>query len=147
MAKGNRGGKRGSANSTIPKMNNPAGIPSNHMTEQEYLALLGLGDVASGIGIDRYAGANMYHLSNKQRQQTLSDINAQNDVYYANRAKAKSDYKTLVSQGKIVPKTRIEQIITKAHGHSYNSATQAARRMAQKMGYDWRTGNKLKGGD
>ena len=86
----------------------------------------------------------MYHLSNKQRQQTLSDINAQNDVYYANRAKAKSDYKKLVSQGKIVPKTRIEQIITKAHGHSDNSATQAARRMAQKMGYDWRTGKKLK---
>ena len=143
MAKGNRGGKRGS--NTNPKMNTPAGIPSNHMTEQEYLALLGLGDAESGIGIDRYAGANMYHLSNKQRQRTLSDINAQNDVYYANRAKAKSDYNKLVSQGKIVQKTRIEQIITKAHGHPDNSATHAARRMAQKMGYDWKTGKKIAG--
>ena len=144
---GGRGASSGKRvrSEAIPKMNNPAGIPSNHMTEQEYLDILGLGDVASGIGIDRYAGANMYHLSNKQRQRTLSDINAQNDVYYANRAKAKSDYNKLVSQGKIVQKTRIEQIITKAHGHPDNSATHAARRMLAKRGYDWKTGKKIAG--
>lgn len=46
------------------RLNNPANIPSNHMTEDEFLALKGLGSAASGIGIDRYAGANMYHLTN-----------------------------------------------------------------------------------
>lgn len=49
------------------RINNPANIPSNHMTEDEFLALKGLGSAASGIGIDRYAGANMYHLTNNQR--------------------------------------------------------------------------------
>ena len=145
MAKGNRGGKR--SNSAIPKMNNPAGIPSNHMTEDEFLALRGVGDAVSGIGIDRYAGANMLYLSNKQRQKTLSDINAQNDVYYANRAKAKAEYKMLVSQGKIIPKTAIEKTITAAHGNPSLQSTQAARRMALKRGIDWKTGKKLKGGE
>lgn len=138
------GGKRSNLNSNVPKMNNPAGIPSNHMTEDEFLALRGVGDAVSGIGIDRYAGANMLYLSNKQRQKTLSDINAQNDVYYANRAKAKAEYKMLVSQGKIVPKTAIEKTITAAHGNPILQSTQAARRMALKRGIDWKTGKKIK---
>lgn len=144
---GGRGGNSrisiGSTNS-IPKINNPAGIPSNHMSEDEFLMLKGYGDSASGIGIDRYAGANMYYSSNKQRQQTLSDINAQNEVYYANRKKAKAEYKSLVSQGKIVPKTTIEKTITSANGNPDLKSTQAARRMAQKMGVDWQTGKRIK---
>ena len=145
MAKGKSGGKRANgATVAIPKINNPAGIPSNHMTEAEFLSLKGFGDAASGIGIDRYAGANMYHLSTKQRQKTLSEITAQNDDYYANRAKAKEEYQTLVKQGKIVPKTPIEKTITAAHGHPDSTVTQAARRMAEKRGIDWRTGKKLK---
>ena len=35
----------GKGASTIPKMNNPAGIPSNHMKEDEILALRGVGDI------------------------------------------------------------------------------------------------------
>jgi hypothetical protein len=30
------------------RLNNPANIPSNHMTEDEFLALKGLGSAASG---------------------------------------------------------------------------------------------------
>lgn len=114
------------------------------MTEDEFLGLKGLGSVASGIGIDRYAGANMYHLTNNQRRKTLQEINSQNDTYYANRAKAKEEYKSLVEQGKIVPKTTVEKIITSAHGHPDLQATQAARRMAKKKGIDWKTGKKIK---
>ena len=145
MAKGNRGGKRSVGNSTVPKLNNPAGIPSNHMTEDEFLMLRGVGDSVSGIGIDRYAGANMYHLTNNQRQKTLSDITAQNNTYYTDRANAKAEYQKLVSQGKIVPKTAIEITITKAHGNPDNPSVQSARRMALKRGYDWKTGKKIKG--
>ena len=50
----------------------------------------------------------------------------------------------LVKQGKIVPKTPIEKTITAAHGHPDSTVTQAARRMAEKRGIDWRTGKKLK---
>ena len=114
------------------------------MTEDEFLALKGLGSAASGIGIDRYAGANMYYLTNNQRRKTLQEINSQNDTYYANRAKAKEEYKSLVEQGKIVPKTTVERIITSAHGHPDLQATQAARRMAKKKGIDWKTGKKIK---
>ena len=126
------------------RLNNPANIPSNHMTEDEFLALKGLGSAASGIGIDRYAGANMHYLTNNQRRKTLQEINSQNDTYYANRAKAKEEYKSLVEQGKIVPKTTVERIITSAHGHPDLQATQAARRMAKKKGIDWKTGKKIK---
>ena len=136
--------KSSSGNNTIPKMNNPAGIPSNHMTEDEFLMLRGFGDVASGIGIDRYAGANMNSFTNKQRQKTLSDMKAQNDIYYDNRTKARAEYQKLVLQGKIVPKTPIEITITNAHGNPDLESTQSARRMALKRGYDWRTGKKIK---
>lgn len=113
------------------------------MTEDEFLALKGLGSAASGIGIDRY-GPNMYRLTNNQIRKTFQEINSQNDTYYANRAKAKEEYKSLVEQGKIVPKTTVERIITSAHGHPDLKATQAARRMAKKKGIDWKTGKKIK---
>ena len=54
------------------------------------------------------------------------------------------EYKKLVDSGKLRPKTAIERTIEKAHGNPENKATQAARRMAAKRGYDWKTGKKLK---
>jgi hypothetical protein len=131
------------SNNNIPELNNPAGIPSNHMTEDEFLSLRGVGDAVSGIGMDRYAGANMFHLSNKQRAKALSEISEQSNQYYEVRAKAKEEYKSLVSAGVIVPKTTEEQIITQAHGNPDLEATQAARRMAKKHGIDWETGKAL----
>ena len=50
----------------------------------------------------------------------------------------------LVDSGKLRPKTAIERTIEKAHGNPENKETQAARRMAAKRGYDWKTGKKLK---
>lgn len=135
--------QKNTSNSSIPEINNPAGIPSNHMTEDEFLALRGVGDTVSGVGIDRYAGANMFYLSNKQREKALSEISEQSNQYYADRTKAKEEYKALVSAGVIVPKTTEEQIITRAHGNPELEATQAARRMAKKHGIDWKTGMSL----
>ena len=51
---------------------------------------------------------------------------------------AKEEYKKLVESGKLRPKTSIERTIEKAHGNPENNATQAARRMAAKRGYDWK---------
>lgn len=70
--------------------------------------LKGYGDSASGIGIDRYAGANMYYSSNKQRQQTRSDINAQNEVYYVNRKKPEPNIKALFRKGKLFRRRQLK---------------------------------------
>ena len=143
---GGRGASSGRAGGGgyIPKMNNPAGIPSNAMTEDEFLALKGYGSVVSGAGVDMIGGANQHYLSNKQRQALNTKINNDIDAYYEKRAQAKQEYKTLVASGKIRDKTPIERTITKAHGHPDLKATQSARRMAEKRGYDWKTGKKLK---
>lgn len=66
------------------------------------------------------------------------------DDYQAKKQKAKLEYQALVSQGKIIPKSAIERIITSAHGRPDLQATQAARRMAKKKGIDWKTGKKIK---
>lgn len=143
MAKGNRGGKRGSANSTIPKMNNPAGIPSNHMTEDEFLALRGVGDISSGYTVDKLRGNRQLKSERGKRRFEKEVLKAEND-YQAKKQKAKLEYQALVSQGKIIPKSAIERTITAAHGNPDLQSTQAARRMALKRGYDWKSGKKIK---
>lgn len=127
----------------IPQIDNPAGIPSNHMTEDEFLMLRGVGYAVGDASIDKVGGANMFYLSEKQRQKTLADINRQNEQYHIKRAKAKDEYKALVAEGLIIPKTEIEKTITKAHGHPDLESTKAARRMATKRGIDWETGKSL----
>ena len=127
----------------VPKIKNPAGIPQNAMTEAEFLSLRGVGDAVSGAGVDMIGGANQFYLSSKQKQQLQASIYAQMDEYYAKREAAKAEYKALVAAGVIRDKTKIEKIITKAHGNPDNASTQAARNMAKKMGFDWKTGKKL----
>ena len=141
--RGSSSGAKGGAAGGIPRLNNPAGIPSNAITEEEFLTLRGVGDSVSGAGIDMIGGANMTRMSEKQRNKVRSEIAAQADVYYDKRRQARNEYKQLVESGKIRDKTSIEKMITRAHGNPELSATQAARRMAEKHGYDWKTGKKL----
>lgn len=133
---------RGTSKANAVRINNPANIPSNAITLDEFYALRGVAHAASGIGIDRYAGANMTRMSSNQRNEVYQDINKQNDDYYAKREDVRKEYDELVKKGVIRDKTAIEKTITMAHGHPDNKATQAARRMAEKRGYDWRTGKK-----
>lgn len=141
MAKGTS--KAGKAGGRI-HINNPAGIPSNAITEEEFLYMRGVGDALSGAGIDRIGGANMTRMTERQRTKAKSEIAQQASQYYDERAKARAEYKSLIESGKIRDKTPIEKIITKANGNPNSASTQAARRMAEKKGYDWRTGKKLK---
>ena len=143
---GGRGASSGRAGGgSIPKMNNPAGIPSNAMTEDEFLALKGYGSAVSSAGIDMIGGANQHYLSTKQRQKLNKKINDDANAYYEKREQAKGEYQRLIASGKIRDKTPIEKTITKAHGHPDNASTQAARRMLAKRGYDWKTGKKIAG--
>ena len=141
MAKGTS--KAGKTGGRI-RINNPAGIPSNAITEEEFLYMRGVGDALSGAGIDRIGGANMTRMTERQRTKAKSEIAKQASQYYDERAKVRAEYKSLVESGKIRDKTPIEKTITKANGSPDNASVQAARRMAEKKGYDWRTGKKLK---
>ena len=139
-------GGRGSASAAgrgVPRLNNPAGIPSNAITEDEFLRMKGLDDSVSGAGIDMIGGANMTRMSEKQRAKMRDIISAQANDYYERRDAAKKEYRQLIESGKIRDKTSVEKIITRAHGNPELAAVQAARRMAEKHGYDWKTGKKL----
>ena len=125
------------------RINNPANIPSNHMTEDEFLALRGVGDISSGYTVDKLRG-NRQLKSERGKRRFKKEVLKAEDDYQAKKQKAKLEYQALVSQGKIIPKSAIERIITSAHGHPDLQATQAARRMAKKKGIDWKTGKKIK---
>lgn len=60
--------------------------------------------------------------------------------YAEKRQKAIDEYYSLVENGEIVQKTRLEITVEKANGHPDNESTQAARRILAKRGIDWRTG-------
>lgn len=140
---GGRGSSSGAKGGVIPQIKNPAGIPSNHMTEDEFLGLRGVGYAISDATLDKVGGANMTRMTEKQRNKTRQEMTAESDSYFARRAAAREEYKALVERGVIIPKTTIEKTITAAHGNPKLSSTQAARRMAQKRGIDWKTGKKL----
>ena len=125
------------------RINNPANIPSNHMTEDEFLALRGVGDISSGYTVDKLRG-NRQLKSERGKRRFKKEVLKAEDDYQAKKQKAKLEYQALVSQGKIIPKSAIERIITSARGHPDLQATQAARRMAKKKGIDWKTGKKIK---
>ena len=128
---------------SVPKINNPAKIPNNAITEQEFLDFRGVGDNVSGYGVDRIGGANLTRMSEKQRAATKANISKGITDYQQERNKAKQEYKFLVDKGVLRDKTSIEKLITKAHGNPDNESTQAARRMAKRRDIDWRTGKNL----
>lgn len=135
------GGASGGAD--VPRLNNPAGIPSNAITEEEYLALKGVGDAMSGYTVDKLRGNKNLKTQKGQEAFNKATLNAGMSHQEAREA-ARAEYQKLIDSGKIRDKTAIEKTITKAHGHPDNASTQAARRMCEKRGIDWRTGKKLK---
>jgi len=101
------GGRTSASGMGVPKMNNPAGVPSNAMTEQEFLSLRGVGDSVSGAGVDMIGSANQTRMTEKQRQKVQAKIDAERDDYYARRQAAREEYKSLVDSGKIRDKPRL----------------------------------------
>lgn len=118
-------------------------LPKNAMDESDYLASKGLKDASSGWALDKLRG-NRHVATARGRQRFNKEAENAEKEYQAKRNKAKEEYKKLVESGKLRPKTTVERMLEKAHGHPDNQSTQAARRMALKRGYDWKTGNKLK---
>ncbi len=138
---GGRGAR--SARVRIPKINNPVGIPSNAITEDEFLGLRGVRDVSSGWVIDKLRG-NRQLKTERGEKRFIKEAEMAEKTYQEKRNKAKQEYKKLVAEGKIRDKTPVEKRLVKAHGHPDLEATHASRRMLAKMGIDWKTGKKLK---
>lgn len=126
-----------------PRIKNPAGIPSNAMTEEEFLRLKGVGDLMSGYTVDKMRG-NRQIKTQRGKERFEKEVKTAEESYQQKRQQAKAEYKKLIESGKIRDKTSIEKRITTAHGHPDNSSTQAARRLLEKQGIDWRTGKKKK---
>lgn len=140
-AKDERGGKGGK----IPKINNPAGIPKNAITLDEYMALKGVADAMSGYSIDKLRGNKQFGLYGRGRDKLEKEVLASSDAYQKRREQARAEYKSLVESGKIRDKTPLEKRIVAAHGHPDNASTQAARRLLEKQNIDWKTGKKSTG--
>ncbi|HES9049741.1 TPA: hypothetical protein VPG36_001008 [Streptococcus pyogenes] len=114
------------------------------MSRGEFLAQKGLASPLSGYLDDKMRG-NRSFSSGKQREKFTKEARKNIDNYHDRRNEAIREYNSLISSGKIKVPTQIQKSMRTAHGHPDNRATQAARRMLTKRGYDWKTGKKLKG--
>jgi hypothetical protein len=137
------GGRGGSSSIGVPRMKNPAGIPSNAITEDEFLGLRGVSDSSSGYVLDKLRG-NRQLKTQRGQDRFHKEVQKAEEAYQQKRANAKAEYKRLIDSGKIRDKTPIEKRLMTAHGHPDLQSTQAARRVLEKRGIDWRTGKKKK---
>lgn len=112
------------------------------MTEREFLAQKGLADPASGWCLDKLrSNKELRTIQGRKRYRKESD--AAEAAYQEKRTAAKEEYRRLVEAGELRDKTIIEKTLTRAQGHPDNESVQAARRICEKRGYDWRTGEKI----
>lgn len=108
------------------------------MTLDEFLGMRGLSAPISDYSLDK---VRLPH-GETQRQQTkrINDGLQVAQEYSEKRQTAINEYQELVRKGEVRDKTSIEKAIDRANGHEDNESTQAARRMLEKRGIDWRTG-------
>lgn len=74
-----------------------------------------------------------------QRQQKRDAIQTEKvgREYEEKRKEVRELYNKLISEGKLIPKTREEKLIETANGHPDNPSVQAARRVCEKKGIVW----------
>lgn len=111
------------------------------MSEDDFLARKGVGDVLSGYMDDK---TRLPHgESFRQREKRLKESEKAISTHAEARKAARTEYRALVQSGKVRPPTPTERALKTAQGRSENKAVQAARRMLTKRGIDWKTGGKL----
>lgn len=108
------------------------------MSLEEYLARKGLVSPVCEYNLDK---VRLPHgETDRQRKQRIKASAAAQNEYSAQRKAAIQEYKEKVGQGEIIPKTTIEKTLSMAQGHPDNPSVQAARRVLEKRGIDWRSG-------
>ena len=108
---------------------------------EEYLGERGLSSPVSNYNIDK---TRIPH-GETQRQRDArikAGVKAENE-YSEKRRAAIEEYNAKVEKGEIRVPSAIEKTIKKAQGYLDNPSVAAARRMAEKRGYDWISGEKL----
>ncbi len=111
------------------------------MSEDEYLARKGVGDVLSGYMDDKTRLPHGETLRQRQRREKEATVAIA--AHAEKRKAARVEYKALVDSGKLRPPTTMEKRLKTAQGDPSNEATQAARRVLERRGIDWRTGERL----
>lgn len=107
------------------------------ITLDEFLARKGVSDSSSGWVIDKLRG-NRQIVTRSGRERFEKERSKAEAEYQEKRNSAISEYNLLVKQGKIRDKTPIEKKIDIANGNPDLQSTQAARRLLEKRGIDWR---------
>lgn len=133
------GGRGGSSSVGVPRMKNPAGIPSNAITEDEFLGLRGVSGSSSGYVLDKLRG-NRQLKTQRGQERFHKDVQRAEETYQQKRANAKAGYKCLIDSGKQKEKHLSKKRLTTAHDHPELQSTQSARRLLEKRGIDWCTG-------
>lgn len=108
------------------------------MSLDQFYAVNGCTFAVSGDSLDkcRFPHGRTTRQEERDRKRSIEVDNA----YYNKRREVRELYEKYVAEGKIIPYTKEEKLIIKANGHPDNPSVQAARRMCDKRGIDWRIG-------
>ena len=110
------------------------------MTEEEYLASKGYGAMGySEPGLHKSSARVSQNTRDKQAQQVME--NAQE--YDAKREELRQEYQAKLESGEIRKPTNIEKLLRTAQGHEDNQSVKSARKLLEKRGIDWKTGEKI----
>ena len=105
-------------------------------TLNEYLGKRGLASPVSDFMIDKMRIP--HGLTQRQRKQLEKEADKARTEYAEKRQAAINEYNEKVKAGAIKEKSRIDVLIETANGHSDNLSVQAARRVLEKRGIDWK---------
>lgn len=110
------------------------------MSLEDYLGSKGLSSPYSDFVLDKLRGNRQ--LRTERGQKRFQDECDKHRIEYAEQREAAiKEYNRLVESGEIIPKTFIERTVERANAHPDNPSTQAARRICEKRGIDWRNFN------
>ena len=109
------------------------------LDRDEYLGLHGCSDAASGYCLDKLRSNRTVRTAHGRKRFEKECAEAETK-YQAKRNACIEEYERLVASGEVRPRTHIERMIRKAQGHPDNPSVQAARRMCEKRGIDWKVG-------
>lgn len=106
------------------------------MSLDEFYARNGCTFSTSGDSLDKCRFP--HGRTERQRKRDARRSGIIEDEYMKKRKQARELYNKYVLEGKIIPKTKEELMIERANGHPDNLSVQAARRMCEKRGIDWK---------
>ena len=110
------------------------------MTEEEYLS-------SKGYSFMGYAEPSLHnssqHDSKTGRNQQVKMVQEKAAEYDNKRAKLRKEYQEKLKNGEIRKPTLMEKRLKTAQGLDDRADVQAARRLLNKLGIDWKTGEKI----